>query len=420
MSFGARHARLFCLLLAGETIFALPFHLPRFFRPQLLEALGVSNTTLGDAFALYGVVAMLAYFPGGMLADRYPARALLACALWATGFGGVLLAGFPSAGVLAFLYAGWGLTTILLCWAALLRATREWGGPLAQGRAFGVLEAGRGAVAAVLANLAVLLLARAVAAGLAEPAALRVVVLFYTAVTLLAGFACWRLLPADTLAPSHATASGHEPIEPSLRAVLPSRWDTARMMSPRLGWHALLLVAAYCGYKSLDYVTLFLVSVHQLDANEAAELFSLSAWLRPIAALLAGFAADRVGTSKVTARLFVAAALGAILLALFGSSPLSRVLPLLGGLVFCVCALRGVYFALLEEMKLPAYFTGTAIGMVSVVGYLPDVFFAPLAGRILDRTPGVGGFFQLYALLAAILSLGFLASVMLRRQIARA
>lgn len=414
MSFGARHARLFCLLLAGETIFALPFHLPRFFRPQLLEALRVSNTTLGDAFALYGVVAMLAYFPGGMLADRYPARALLACALWATGLGGVLLAGFPPAGVLALLYAGWGLTTILLCWAALLRATREWGGPLAQGRAFGVLEAGRGAVAAVLANLAVLLLARAVASGLEETAALRVVVLFYTAVTLLAGFACWQLLPADTLALRDANPSGHDTIG------APTRWHTARMMSPRLGWHALLLVAAYCGYKSLDYVTLFLVSVHHLDASEAAELFSLSAWLRPIAALLAGFAADRAGTSKVTALLFAAAALGAALLALVGSSPLSLVLLLLGSLVSCVCALRGVYFALLEEMKLPAYFTGTAIGMVSVVGYLPDVFFAPLAGRILDGTPGLGGFLRLYALLGAILALGFVASVMLRRQIARA
>jgi len=162
------------------------------------------------------------------------------------------------------------------------------------------------------------------------------------------------------------------------------------------------------------------VSVQHLDASEAAELFSLSAWLRPLAALLAGFAADRAGTSKVTALLFVAAALGAVLLALMGSSPLSLVLPLLGSLVFCVCALRGVYFALLEEMKLPAYFTGTAIGMVSVVGYLPDVFFAPLAGRILDGTPGLGGFLRLYALLGAILALGFMASVMLRRQIARA
>ena len=32
-----------CLIIAGETIFALPFHIARFFRPTLLAALDFSN-----------------------------------------------------------------------------------------------------------------------------------------------------------------------------------------------------------------------------------------------------------------------------------------------------------------------------------------------------------------------------------------
>ncbi len=32
------------LVLAGEMIFSLPFHLPRYFRPSFLEGLGLSNT----------------------------------------------------------------------------------------------------------------------------------------------------------------------------------------------------------------------------------------------------------------------------------------------------------------------------------------------------------------------------------------
>jgi predicted MFS family arabinose efflux permease len=58
------------LILAGEMIFSLPFHTARFFRPTLLEVFGFSNTQLGDAFAIYGITAMLAYFPGGALADH--------------------------------------------------------------------------------------------------------------------------------------------------------------------------------------------------------------------------------------------------------------------------------------------------------------------------------------------------------------
>ena len=60
------------LIVAGETAFFLPFVLPRVFRPTLLDVLDLTNLELGIAFSVYGVVAMLAYFPGGLLADRFP------------------------------------------------------------------------------------------------------------------------------------------------------------------------------------------------------------------------------------------------------------------------------------------------------------------------------------------------------------
>ena len=83
------------LVLAGEAVYALPFHVARFFRPTVLEAFGLSNTELGIAQAVYGVVAMLAYFPGGLLADRFPARTLIALSLWSTAAGGLYMATMP-------------------------------------------------------------------------------------------------------------------------------------------------------------------------------------------------------------------------------------------------------------------------------------------------------------------------------------
>jgi MFS family permease len=64
------------LIVAGEAVFSLPFHVARFFRPTVLQVLDLSNTQLGTVQAVYGMVAMLAYFPGGPLADRFPARSL--------------------------------------------------------------------------------------------------------------------------------------------------------------------------------------------------------------------------------------------------------------------------------------------------------------------------------------------------------
>ena len=44
--------------------------------------------------------------------------------------------------------------------------------------------------------------------------------------------------------------------------------------------------------------------------------------------------------------------------------------------------------------------------MVSVVGFTPEIFFAPIAGRSLDATPGVVGHQNYFLFLAVIAALG--------------
>ena len=51
--------------------------------------------------------------------------------------------------------------------------------------------------------------------------------------------------------------------------------------------------------------------------------------------------------------------------------------------------------------------------MISLIGYTPEIFFAPIAGRILDASPGEGGFLDLFTLLAAISAAGVLCVVWL-------
>ena len=119
---------IFCLIFAGEMIFSLPFHIPRFFRPTFLEVFSLTNAEIGDLFATYGIFATLAYFPGGLLADHFSPRKLMTWSLLATAFGGLVLAQIPGYWGLGLIFAFWGLTTILMFWAALIKITREWGG----------------------------------------------------------------------------------------------------------------------------------------------------------------------------------------------------------------------------------------------------------------------------------------------------
>ena len=47
--------------------------------------------------------------------------------------------------------------------------------------------------------------------------------------------------------------------------------------------------------------------------------------------------------------------------------------------------MRGIYFATLGEVGIPLSLTGVATGVISLICYLPDVYFAKLAGIWLDK-----------------------------------
>jgi len=136
------------LILAGESVFVIPFIIARVFRPAVLEVFKLDNLQLGYCFSVLGVVAFFSYFFGGPIADKYPPRKLIAIALWMTALGGWFYYQIPSYHALKVLYGYWGFTTIFLFWAPMIKAARVWGGSTSQGKAFGFLDGGRGLVGA--------------------------------------------------------------------------------------------------------------------------------------------------------------------------------------------------------------------------------------------------------------------------------
>jgi len=80
-----------------------------------------------------------------------------------------------------------------------------------------------------------------------------------------------------------------------------------------------------------------------------------------------------------------------------------------------VYGIRGVYFALIEETKIAGNVTGTAVGLISVIGFTPDIFFASIAGRILDASPGVTGHQKYFLMLTGFAIMGMLATLLLSR-----
>ncbi len=398
------------LIVAGEAVFALPFHVARFFRPTMMEVFDLSATELGAAQGIYGIVAMVAYFPGGPLADRFAAHQLMAISLWSTAAGGLYMATFPGLAGSMFMFGFFGITTILLFWAALIRATRELGGNQTQGGAFGLLDGGRGLLAALLLSAGAYVFTLAFPEGYAgaslaeKQSALRTVILGYSAFTAIAGIYVWFALKGLE---ANSSSTQHHSI---WRNILP-------VLRFRSVWlQALIVICAYVGYKGLDNYTLFAVQAYDLDEVEAAQLMTLAAWLRPFAAVGAGLLGDRIDISKAMIACFLILIVSYLFLGFTTPTPGAFFVLLANVAVTCIAVygLRGLYFAVFEETKVPRAMTGTAVGVVSVIGFTPDIFVTLVAGLLIDASPGLTGHQHFFWFLTAFAFVGAVASLRIR------
>ncbi len=387
---------LITLIIAAETIYMLPFVLVRVFRPTLLDLFGISNIELGLWFSVYGIVAMVSYVAGGPLADRFPARKLMAWALWLTSAGGMLMSLVPSTRIMLFVYAFWGFTTVLLFWAAMIRATREWGGTDFQGRAFGWLEGGRGAVAALLATLSLLLFS--------QIESLQWVILAISVMTLLSGILVWMFIPQRS--PERSGTRTREVI----RAVF-------SLMRMRNIWlMAIIVVCAYVGYKITDIYSLYAREVLGFSEVQAAGVGTIALWIRALVAILAGYLADSFKRIDVIVVSFALTLAGGFLLGLGISDGVTSLL--LINLAFTAAGIYGVralYFAVMKEAKIPLSLTGTAVGIVSLAGFAPEIFISPWMGHLLDRNPGAAGHADVFILHSAFALAGLVAALLFRR-----
>lgn len=401
------------LMIAGEGIFLLPFVVARVFRPTFLKVFEVSNLQLGTAFSLYGIIAMASYFASGPIADRFSPRKLIVVSLLLTASGGIFMALIPSLFGLTLLYGFWGLSTIFLYWAASVKAIRVLGGEGSQGKAFGAVDAGRGFVAAALGTIAVLLFdsflpVSADVATLQDTAvALTRIILIFSGVVVISAVLIWMSLPETNI----ETSSLSQKI--SLEGV-------KNVIQRRSVWlNSLILLCAYVGYKCTDDFSLYASDVFGYNDVESAHIGTISYWTRPVAALLAGVLGDRYRISRIVIVCFVVLILGSLVIS--SGVLVSGMVVFIGLTIASVSAgiygLRGLYFALFQESKIPLIYTGSAVGIISVIGYTPDVFMGPLMGYVLDNNPGELGHQYLFAILAIFGTVGLITTIIFKKSV---
>nr|WP_127137761.1 MFS transporter [Allomuricauda oceanensis] len=375
---------LLLLILSGEAIFILPFVLPRVFRPTVLDVLELDNVQLGLCFSVYGLVAMVSYVLGGPLADKYQPRKLIAIALWMTALGGFLFAQYPDLWMLQMVYGWWGFTTIFLFWAPMIKATRIWGGADSQGKAFGFLDGGRGLTGALFSLLGVVVFSL----FLSEPPdvanlddrkeAFTYVIYVASIIIVLIGVLVWFFMKTDeTNQEVTLERISWRDIKQVLK--LPSVWLLM-----------VIILCGYVGYKITDIISQYAEEVMLYNQVDSAKVGTLLQFLRPTTGILFGLIADRLRITWLLVVSFILTLIGGLFFASGVIAPTTTLLFFISVIIIAagVYATRALYFGVMHVGKIPLVLTGTAVGIISLIGYTPDVFAGPAYGMLLDAHPG--------------------------------
>ncbi len=391
------------LCVSGGIVYLLPFMREVYYIP-LQTALGLTNVEFGTLMSAFGVSSMLSYGPGGWLADRLSPRLLISVSLILTGLGGLFFMSFPSYKVALLIHGFWGITVTGTYWGAMIKATRAWASADGQGRAFGILEGGRGITEAVATTGFLVLFAwlGSTQAGLSK------IILSYAISNIALGIAAWFFL--DSRQPAETDSK-----PPSLADIL------AVLRRPDIWLIAIVVLTAYSAYWGSFYFTPYATDMLLMSVVVGGAIGAGKNWLRPLAAGVAGHIADKVGVARTVSVCFIVLALSFSILgivpgkaALLPAILANMTIGFLG-----IFALRGIYFALMAETGIPMAVTGTAAGVLSMIGFTPDIFMPIIGGVFLDSMPGEDGYRYFFFLIAVMCIVGLAATHLIQRQIRR-
>lgn len=381
------------LLIAagGSIIYGLPYFRYDYY-DAYLATYHLTNTQMGTFGSIFGVFGMVSYFFGGYVADRFSTRNVLAASLILTGLGGFLHLLPLSYGALLCLYAMWGFTSLFAFWPACVKAVRMLSDHSDQGKGYGIFEGARGVTAAIMAPLAVFCYTLGVK-QLDDALGMKYIIIFYAVITILSGILVLVKMENKKMASDE-------------RVGLSDLWQVLSMPSV---W--IIGIVTFCTYVfclSIYYFIPYSTSLLGVSVTFGASLAAVKRYLSPISNVGGGFLSDRIGTSNLLLTSFIIMGAGTLGILLLPLNP--SVIIIFAILYLIVYFFFNVNYALtwamMEEGNIPVKVSGTAAGVISTIGYLPEIFISLMAGNLLDKYEGATGFRYFFGFLIVMMIIG--------------
>lgn len=403
MSTGKKHnmwVLLAILCLGGSIVYIFPY-LQYTFYDSMMAELGFNNTQMGNIMSVYGGLNLIAYFLGGIIADKVPSRILITASLVVTGITGFWFASFPSYTSMMIISVIWSITTIFTYWPATIKAVKLLGSSDVQGKLFGFRETLNSLGALVFSSVAMIIFTR-------TGDNLRNVILYYSVIYIVSGVLSYLFLPKADLADNTPRQS----IFAGLGYVL---------KNPTIWLIGLVIFFGYAVGTTMGKLTPYLTSVYKMGVATAGIVGIINTYgVGNIGAPVGGILTDKMkSATRFLKWCFVAmAVLIAAFIAVPGVPSFIFVAIILGLSIRLVqTAVRGVYFVPLDEARIPTEYLGTAAGVVSVIGFSSDAFLFSVYGNIIDTMSEVTGYKVMFGSLIGFCVIGFILTVLLTRRL---
>ncbi|AZI16304.1 MFS transporter [Bifidobacterium breve] len=403
-----KYLSLIVLGFSGGAIYCLPY-IKYVFYDAMLDVMHISNAQSGFLLSMYAFVCIFLYIPGGILADKVSSKKAIILSLLGTAAVTVIFMltfSYPVALGVWFLFAfGSGF----VFWSAILKAVRMIGTEQEQGFMYGVYYAANGAGGAIT---------NAIALKVFDGFDNARDGMFWALLVMIAAMVVAAVLLQMLLRESSREEIAETPDSEKFHFA-----DLGTVFrNPTIWLISLVFFCVYGVYSCASFFTPYLTDVIGFDTTTAGYLQIVRSYVvMLVAAPLGGFIADRLCKSTLKWFAIGGTVLGLSILAVILVGPdasgwLVAVLTLIPGL-FAMC-LYGVMFSSMHEIDIPVKVGGTAIGIASIVGYLPDVILQPFFGGLIDAK-GNGGYTEIFWFLTAFCVVTVVISYGLYRNFAR-
>jgi MFS family permease len=401
-----KYLAIFALGISGASIYLLPY-IKYIFYDQQIAAMGITNKQSGLLLSMYAIGNMILYIPGGILADKLSPKKCLMYSLITTTALSVLYGVTLSYGLALVIWLLLSLTTVLVFWAALIKAVRIIGSEEEQGRMFGLYYSINGVSGAIFSAIALW----ASNHGSDPRGVIFNVVMVYSASTALAALMVALFVKENKT----------KKLE-NLKKKDEDKFDVKDVVglikNPFVWIISLIVFCGYSLYSSTSYFTPYLTSVVGVSPTESGIFSIIRNYLFLLLAPVSGYLADKVfkSTSKwimIGFSILVVLFIGVMVIPAGTSDTIVSIYTLLPG-AFGL-AVYGIVFSVIGEAKIPAKVTGTVIGIASVIGYSPDLFMSTMFGDWLDKY-GNSGYNYIFIYLVVTSIVGLFAAYLVRRR----